>query len=446
MAKAAPVSTMAVLDWLEARRRRSGLAFTHIDWETCTGWRLSDGRLSHDTGGFFSVVGIETHSADAHLDRLALPIIDQPEIGILGFLVRAGAAGHDWLLQAKAEPGNVGGVQIAPSVQATYSNYMRRHGGAPTRFLDHMLPEGSAAGALADVRQSEQGGMFLNKYNRNVAVLCADDPGVESDGAWKWIASAALREVLLRDYAVNTDARSVIVSAPWATIGGGGGPFAGGGDAWRDQLSASYADTHTSEAIRGLEAARARTTLETRVVALDALPHCRVDSREILATDRSPALHVRPYAVSAADREVTSWRQPLMGRDSIETAALLCAERDGSLRFFLRFSAEPGFANRVQFGPSYQSDSFSPHPHWLPAALASPDAHIRAAVAQSDEGGRFMRCVTNYQIVECSSRATGDDDACGAWVGLGALERLAAISGALTNEARSAISLLLAWA
>ena len=43
-----------------------------------------------------------------------------------------------YLLQSKIEPGNINGVQLSPTVQATKSNYLRKHGGKNT-VLDYLL-------------------------------------------------------------------------------------------------------------------------------------------------------------------------------------------------------------------------------------------------------------------------------------------------------------------
>jgi oxidase EvaA len=431
--------TASLNAWLADRRRRVAPRVTPITWADCTHWRFTDGQLAHDTGAYFSIVGFAAESSDPALDGMALPMIDQPEIGILAFLLREGEGGYDWLLQAKAEPGTVEGVQAAPSVQATESNYKRVHGGAPTTFLGLVREEGAGANRLADVRQSEQGSMFLNKYNRNVAALI--DGALDAGEQWHWTSSAGLRELLHIDYAVNTDARSVIVTTPWSYISETGAPFAARSDAWSAALADSYAEKDEGNVLARLEDARRAIVMETSRVALDALPQCVITGDAIISNARSPALRVQPYAVIAPDREVTQWRQPLVLRDEDQTADLICAKRGGVLRFYFAFSPELGFANIVQLGPSLQSDAFVPGAAWLTGA----DKITHCSALQSDEGGRFMRCIARYSVHEISEGAARDDEN-GVWLTLGAIERLNQVQGVFTNEARSLISLLLAWA
>lgn len=431
----------ALLAWLAERRRASTLTVRPISWAECTPWRFRDGRLEHESGYFFSIAGVRAASNVPELDRLATPIINQPEVGILAFLLRERGGGYEWLMQAKAEPGTVERVQLAPSVQATESNFEQRHGGEPTRYLDLVKDMRTGGGRIADIAQSEQGSMFLNKYNRNVAQI-AD---VEADGWWRWATSAELRDLLGRDYALNTDARSVLVSAPWRFLSATGTPFAASGDPWQAKLAGSYGARGGTDALGALESRRAGTTLSIVPVALDALPACNISDRDIVSAVRAPALTISAFHVDAPnhERETEQWNQPLVAR-AAQSATLVCAVRDGVLKFFLRFSAEIGFRDhKVEFGPSLQSDAYTPSPSWLVTAAAEGATH--AVIHQSDEGGRFWQCITRYAICEIPEASTREDEG-GVWVTLGDLERLAAVRGALTNEARSLVSMLLAWA
>src|SRR5450759_4992234 len=65
------------------------------------------------------------------------PIYTQPEGGILGLIAREHAAkGVEFLLYAKAEPGNIGVLQLCPSIQSTWSNIRRAHGGKLSPMLE----------------------------------------------------------------------------------------------------------------------------------------------------------------------------------------------------------------------------------------------------------------------------------------------------------------------
>jgi oxidase EvaA len=75
-----------VLTWFAARRARPGFAVERVPFVECKGLRFDDGRLGHATRRFFSVIGLSARSRFPGLEDWEQPIIDQPEVGILGFL------------------------------------------------------------------------------------------------------------------------------------------------------------------------------------------------------------------------------------------------------------------------------------------------------------------------------------------------------------------------
>lgn len=274
------------LEWLRQRRRATTLRIRSIPWRRSREWNLADGAFRHRTGGFFSVVGVRATARIPALDGVSQPIIHQPEIGILGFLVTPGQGEWRWLVQAKAEPGNVGVVQLAPTVQATYSNYSRRHGGDPTPYLEHFLESGVAF--PNDGAHSEQGLRFWGKFNRNMTRVI-DSPLPAVDSHFQWFGAGELRAALRSDYAMNTDARSVIVTSPWRFMAEEERPFAA--IARRDSRLAALRDSHAVEVnedrlagIRGLvRDLRAASALRVDAIPLEDLDGWRLDAEGIVA-------------------------------------------------------------------------------------------------------------------------------------------------------------------
>lgn len=439
--------------WLEERRQASELSVRRIPFGECDRWSYRQGCLRHETGRFFSVVGVACEEGPAHLLGLTQPMVDQPETGILGFVVRRYATGWEWLLQAKTEPGTVGGTQVGPSVQATRSNYMRVHGGRPTRMLELFTGDSAASRSLTDVEQSEQGDRFLGKYNRNRVVEV--DPGLASldEAGWRWSPAAEVRAALHSDFLVNTDARSVLVSADWHLFADPGqpGPFAqwrgdeGIGSRLRESLACGD-DRDAGAAFDLLERCRRRTPVRLARMPLEALPGWTVDEWAIhaQADDRDP--RVQAFAVQARDREVISWCQPLLTNGTQGRVVLLCAQRGGVLMFLLNASFELGLEEGAQFTSSWVSGPGHGNPAGVAALMDDPASRTHASVLQSDEGGRFMNSIARYELVEVDPEAAREVSGDVAWVSLAALRALGARRGATTNELRSCLSLLLAWA
>src|SRR5262245_19684480 len=107
----------------------ASFACTPISFTDTAEWSVSDGRVRHRSGGFFSLAGIEAVAHDGAFDKRQQLIILQPEIALNGFLLQERESRPHLLFQGRIEPGNVGGLQLAPTVQSTPSNYRRVHGG-----------------------------------------------------------------------------------------------------------------------------------------------------------------------------------------------------------------------------------------------------------------------------------------------------------------------------
>src|SRR3989338_757214 len=71
--------------WIATRRAATGAEIHPIDLSACRDWSLADGRIRHRLGAFFSVIAVEYD--DGQRPARSFPLIDQPEIGILGFCV-----------------------------------------------------------------------------------------------------------------------------------------------------------------------------------------------------------------------------------------------------------------------------------------------------------------------------------------------------------------------
>ena len=93
-------------------------------------------------------------------------------------------------------------------------------------MIEYFLTRMPNVRTLVDVVQSEQGDCFLGKYNRNVILEVADEFREPDLPNWAWFSQKEVREALLVDFAVNTDARSVLCSTNWELCADAGGAFA----------------------------------------------------------------------------------------------------------------------------------------------------------------------------------------------------------------------------
>ena len=417
-------------DWRTAVLATSAFARAPLPLAASFAWELTDGAYTRPDGRFFGITGMQ-YVADGR--TVSVPIIDQPEIGLLAFAVRTGVDGHEWLMQFKVEPGNTHGAQLAPTVQATLSNLQRAHAGSPPAFVDLVTKQSPKL--LSNGAWSEQGSRFLGKRNENRTVLVDTEPALPADDVYRWVPAGALRALLAEEYAINTDARSVIATGPWDLLASSGTPFFG-------DLRISYdaADRGIGFALDVLAQLRKQRPPVTRIPLADVSGiHLEKNSATPL---RHPTFDVHHVHVDARTREVHSWDQPLIAAHGTGmTALVLYPDPKGVLRARLHVDRSPGLTHSPEWTATIVD---------VPGSRATPlpaDLDIRAEVWCSDEGGRFDNSQQRLVVgVASGPPATSDPDAPYVDLTLGALERLVHTPGAVTNELRSVVALLLSLA
>lgn len=397
--------TSGVMQWLASANAGQTLRVDRVPFDALADWRLAPRplRFVHRSGKFFSIEGVRTETTFGSVRTWDQPIINQPEIGILGFLMKPIHGVPHLLMQAKIEPGNINGAQLSPTLQATRSNYTRVHKGRRPPFLDYFT--GAARGrVLIDQLQSEQGSRFLGKRNRNMVVEPLDRPDV--DDRFHWLPLAQVKSLLHLDNIVNMDARSVLsciplsLSNPGAT--GAPGPFAA---ALRDSAEATTARHSLVEILNEISRLRAGYDRRITRIGLDRMTDWDVSAAEIRRRDDRYFSVVATH-VEIGNREVTSWNQPLLYHRGQGLNGMVTQRIDGVLHFLMRACLYPGSREIVELGPTASRSDYLAEigrgdaPPFL-ALFAHPgDDVLRFSSVQSEEGGRFYHYQNRYVILE----------------------------------------------
>ena len=158
------ITTEEVINWVEDQNHRVSVRINKIPFSHLKLWYFNKdiSRLQHDSGKFFSIDGLRVNTNWGNVQTWDQPIINQPEIGYLGFITKEFNGVLHFLLQAKIEPGNINFVQLSPTLQATKSNYTQAHQGKSPAYLDYFV-NAKPSQILLDQLQSEQGARFLRK-------------------------------------------------------------------------------------------------------------------------------------------------------------------------------------------------------------------------------------------------------------------------------------------
>jgi dTDP-4-dehydro-6-deoxy-alpha-D-glucopyranose 2,3-dehydratase len=429
--------------WLAEHARRGRFEVTPIPFEGLRGWYFDqgNGNLRHESGRFFAVEGLHVLADGLPARGWKQPIIVQPEVGVLGIVAREIDGVLHFLMQAKMEPGNINMLQLSPTVQATRSNFTGVHNGRRIPFLDLFMERGRAR-VLVDVLQSEQADWFLAKRNRNMIVEIDED--LQAGPDFCWLTFGQILRLLRLDNVVNMDARSILACLPTAG--------ASAGDPG-DPVLRSFHDP---------AAPALGTTAEihswlTGVRALRELVQCRVPLPEVaedgwvfgereIGHDSGRRFKVIGADISASNREVAAWSQPLIQPQVPGLMALLVKRINGTLHALVQARVDVGHLNVAELAPTvhcrpadHTGPGTEPYPPFLADVLGSPDGLIRYDAVQSEEGGRFYHAVNRYTIVEAPDGFDEDVPEDYAWLTFAQLTELLAHSHYLNVELRTLV-------
>lgn len=426
-----PVTPNAVFEqWFAQQRRTNRYDVRRIPFSELVGWHFDedDGNLVHDSGRFFSVEGLELRTMwGGRQASWTQPIINQPEIGILGIVVKEFDGVLHCLMQAKMEPGNLDTVELSPTVQATRSNYTGVHKGNAVRYVDYFAPPRVGSRVLYDSLQSEQGSWFLRKRNRNMVVEAIGDVPEHED--FVWLTIGQILRLLQESNVINMDARTVLSLIP--TFQDDGLPL------------------HSTEHLRGwLTEIKATRELVQRTVPLNRVRDWRHSDLGI-GHESGHHFTVVAASVTAANREVTHWTQPLIAPAEQGLAAFLIRRIGGVPHLLAQARSEAGVLDVAEIGPTVQCQpgralALPPElrPHFLELVLAARPEQLLYDTVQSEEGGRFHHANNRYVLLEVDDDFPLDVPEEFMWVTQGQLAGLLRHSNYLNIEARTLLTSL----
>jgi dTDP-4-dehydro-6-deoxy-alpha-D-glucopyranose 2,3-dehydratase len=209
-----PNDPTPILAWREQQRNAIQFKADLIGLDDVRGWsRDEKGNVRHKSGQFFGVEGVRVESGDlrevASWDQ---PIYTQPEGGILGLIARERAGnGVEFLLQAKAEPGNIGVLQFCPTIQSTWSNIRRAHAGKRPPMVEVLTAEAGVR-IIYRAEHNEEGGRFWRKSNENVIAFLDDESVIETDMTmFCWASLGQIKELALMDNLLSPFVKTILL-------------------------------------------------------------------------------------------------------------------------------------------------------------------------------------------------------------------------------------------
>ncbi len=203
-----------IIEWFNKKRGESDMIVEEIGINDLDKWSVdaSTGNVKHDSGGFFEIIGIKasnTFEREVGKKGWTQPMIAKNPGGILGIIMKRINGIPHYLLQAKAEPGNIGKLQLSPTLQATTSNLLKAHGGAKPLFAEY-FDDANNPKIIYAKWQSEDGGRFHLKSNYNMIVEVNQNEELQIPDSFIWVTLYQIKQLMKIENFVGPHVRGII--------------------------------------------------------------------------------------------------------------------------------------------------------------------------------------------------------------------------------------------
>jgi len=447
--------TSEVLEWLVIQNEQVNVSINKIPFDKMSQWSFDkeSKNLKHDSGKFFSIDGINIKTNWGGVPEWDQPIINQPEIGYLGFITKEFDGILYFLLQAKIEPGNVNYVQLSPTLQATRSNYLQIHKGKKPLYLE-FFQEAKPNEILLDQLQSEQGARFLKKRNRNIIIKPVTEIPVYDN--FVWLTLGQLKQLMRYDNVVNMDTRTVVSGIHYGDytpetvdlfnfLSPTNYDSAFTQSFLKSALSNVKALHEIEEIITFITQLKSVFDLEINKVDLKKLNHWVFES-DAIRHEQNKYFKIIAVDVEIGNREVVKWSQPMVEPAQEGLCAFVCKEINGILHFVVQAKLECGNHDIIEFAPTVQCLTGNYHQSengvlpFLDYVLEAPKEQVFLDVHQSEEGGRFFREQNRNLIVMAGDAFPVELPERYIWMTLNQLLTFLKFNNYLNIQARSLIS------
>jgi oxidase EvaA len=205
-----------IKSWYKKIIKQSKIKIKTIPLNICKNWKVNKkGFISHTSGSFYRVEGVRVlnsykREAKGGWDQ---PMFTEPgyDGGILGLLKKKINNTPHYLINAKFEPGNYNFIQLSPTVQATFSNIKKAHGGREVKFLEFFKsPYKKNCKIIFKQWVSEEGGRLRNKRNLAVMLEYKSNKKIELGSDFKWVTLSQIKELVLENAIVNPHLRTLV--------------------------------------------------------------------------------------------------------------------------------------------------------------------------------------------------------------------------------------------
>ena len=399
-----------------------------IPFKKATDWLFDpvSQNYRHKKSNFFSIDGIKVSTNSKHIENWEQPIINQNEVGILGILVKFFNGIPYLLMQAKIEPGNINYVQVSPTLQATRSNFTRKHMGKAPLYLDYFL--NMKGNIIVDQLQSEQGARFRKKRNRNMVIEIKEEIKIHDN--FFWVTIDQLMSLFELDNTVNMDTRSVLSQFLFFN---------------NNHSEDNFHLNEFKDIVHWITNLKFKYYLKIQDIPINSISHWKIDEYKIYHTSNK-FFEVLPVKVNIEGREVSKWNQPMIKALEPGICAIIIKKINDVYHLLLQGKVECGNFDIVEIAPtvqcltgSYNTKESDKLPY-LSYVLNCSKENIIYDVMQSEEGGRFYKEQNRNMIIEAVDSFSLDIPENFIWISLKQTKALILFNNYINIQARSLIA------
>lgn len=400
-------SIQDIEEWVSNRYIGLKVNINKIDFSYNGFWYYDnfDGYIRNKNNSFFQLAGYQEIEDDTIINEQ--PVIIQDEIGYLGIICKKINGVLNFLMQAKIEPGNVNKIQISPTIQATKSNFTRKHGGNTPPYLEYFI-NASNYEIIVDQIQSEQSSRFYKKRNRNI-IIYLENEELEILDSHMWMTLGQIKELMKIDNLVNMDTRTVLSCIPFNKNSCELSELEEIKEYFKDKALYNSIFESESEDIfhrifNKLNDCKMYRKEYSRLVPLKSMKSWQVGKREISCKVPYDFKIIYCY-IEIEGREVKYWEQPLVEANGIAVLGVFTCVEKGIRKFLVRIKPEIGCFDSAEVGPIIQLEPTNPRnclnniEKLFLKKLEAREGIIKD-VLLSEEGGRFYHEQNRNVIIE----------------------------------------------
>ena len=361
--------------WILDQKKKNLMKVSRINISDVINWKIDNQKIFNYNKAFFSIVPFKfiKNNNEAWFQ----PLILQKEVGILGILKKKIKDVDYYLLQAKVEPGNKSGIQLSPTVQATKSNYLQKHGGKKTNYLHFFIGNKLKIKTISKSRLSEQGTRYLEKSNNNILIDIRKEK-IKKIKNYIWVTKENLKYLLKKKNLLNMDTISVLSSS-----------------IKKNTLDNPINDF--SNLKNTLTYLKKKIKIKKRIISFNDLKNWKIFKDKIV-NNKNFFFSILFLKIKTSSREVSQWCQPIVSDYHISLNGFLVKEINKTNHYLLQGVQEAGLSS-PKFTSTISVKNFT-------KKIGNKDIKFLNLFKKkkiikfinSDEGGRFFKNETHNLI------------------------------------------------